>query len=140
MDWVPESGSAYSPKLQINFKMNEVHVTQNQEYNRHQAPQKALLSTIHSCFLLEKTHTQQFSKKNISNMFLLEALYCSVCSSVLFHFPMTRPICFLQNKDNILLAVETTSYHAAIMKMLSRRKHFTAEKKSSYHRNLCGPV
>lgn len=62
-------------------------------------------------------------------MLLLEALYCSVCSSVLFHFPMTRPICFLQNKDNILLAVETTSYHAAIMKMLSRRKHFTAEKK-----------
>jgi len=81
MDWVPESGSAYSPKLQINFNMNEVHVTQNQEYNRHQAPQKALLSTIHSCFLLEKTHTQQFSKKSkqhaLVRSFILFGLFLS---------------------------------------------------------------
>jgi len=34
MDWVTESGSMHPSKLQINFNMNEAHVTQNQEHHK----------------------------------------------------------------------------------------------------------
>lgn len=88
---MPESGSAHSLKLQINFNMNEVHVTQNQEQQKYQAPQKALLSTIHPCFLLEKTYSsfQKSKQQALVRSFALLGLFLSTVP-----FPHDSPYLF----------------------------------------------